>query len=275
MQSSSWRSFLEIEIARLRTDIRRRRAERAELDEELQAIEKVLALFQAEIEGRLGPLYARLDHLSSEDGEGREGAVGSGRGGREKEGFPGRSARPPETDAVREERDRSRSRGARQERALGKDRLQELKRLYRKLARALHPDLALDPDEAARRQRLMAEVNEAYEAADLERLRRLAAALEQDRLLPADPLEGVLDGLKEELSRLVREIDEIRGALNRTRGSATHAFYEKAERGKRVGRDLVGDLEERLRREVEAREGRDEGRPRRRGAALQNPRGRG
>ncbi len=56
----------------------------------------------------------------------------------------------------------------------------KLKKLQRELARAFHPDL--EPDEArqAVRQRLMVEVNLAYQDADIRRLRLLEQALERD-----------------------------------------------------------------------------------------------
>ncbi len=46
----------------------------------------------------------------------------------------------------------------------------ELKRLYRKLARKYHPDLAKDADDAKQRTEMMAMVNDAYARQDLETL---------------------------------------------------------------------------------------------------------
>jgi len=46
-----------------------------------------------------------------------------------------------------------------------------LKNLYREVARRIHPDLAVDELDRARRQRLMADANRAYENGDEARLR--------------------------------------------------------------------------------------------------------
>jgi hypothetical protein len=48
-----------------------------------------------------------------------------------------------------------------------------LRRLYREVAKRVHPDLTLDDEDRSRRQRLMAEANQAFEAGDLARLTKL------------------------------------------------------------------------------------------------------
>jgi DnaJ-domain-containing protein 1 len=50
---------------------------------------------------------------------------------------------------------------------------EDLKKLYREVAKLVHPDLTTDPAEKIARQKLMVEVNQAYEAEDIERLRSI------------------------------------------------------------------------------------------------------
>ncbi|MBC8170589.1 MAG: DnaJ domain-containing protein, partial [Anaerolineae bacterium] len=57
----------------------------------------------------------------------------------------------------------------------------DLKQMYRKLARLYHPDFAADEADRQRRTRLMALINEAYEAGDLQALRILEKGVPEDR----------------------------------------------------------------------------------------------
>jgi DnaJ-class molecular chaperone len=52
----------------------------------------------------------------------------------------------------------------------------DLKRLYREIAKRIHPDLATDDAERAKRNQLMAEVNRAYADGDEARLRAILDA---------------------------------------------------------------------------------------------------
>ncbi len=78
-----------------------------------------------------------------------------------------------------------------------------LRRLYRTLARLLHPDLARDQKERLEREHLMRLVNQAWERRDLEQLQRLAAVWKTtDERAPTDDL----DELRQRIAR--RELEE-------------------------------------------------------------------
>ena len=49
----------------------------------------------------------------------------------------------------------------------------ELKKLYREVAKKIHPDLATDEDERQRRQNLMSKANIAYENGNIEKLKSI------------------------------------------------------------------------------------------------------
>lgn len=122
----------------------------------------------------------------------------------------------------------------------------ELKRLYRLLAKRLHPDLSTDPVEKERRAGLMAEVNAAYAARDLPALRRLAR-LSEDAAPPAPPpapptraetlaaLRAEIDRLDALALRLEQELDAL---------AATPAVQLKLEAlfARRAGRDLIAEM---------------------------------
>ena len=86
------------------------------------------------------------------------------------------------------------------------DRDSKLKRLYRSLARRFHPDLAPDEKDRERRNRIMAQINNAYQEGDLDLLESLDEATPQDKQLVVDefvPMAVVM------LQRLQREYDEL------------------------------------------------------------------
>ncbi len=78
-----------------------------------------------------------------------------------------------------------------------------LRRLYRTLARLLHPDLARDQKERLEREHLMRLVNQAWERRDLEQLQRLVAVWKTTgEWAPTDDL----DDLRQRIAR--RELEE-------------------------------------------------------------------
>ncbi len=84
---------------------------------------------------------------------------------------------------------------------------EELRKLYREVAKHVHPDLAVDDEDRAIRTRLMAQANEAYEQGDADRLR---AILEQYEASP-EAVRGETIGDK--LIRLIRKIARVRQRL--------------------------------------------------------------
>jgi len=136
----------------------------------------------------------------------------------------------------------------------------EVKRLHRRLARMLHPDLAADGEERGRLAALMAEVNAAYTRGD-------RSALE---LLAERAGAGDLDAdvsLEERVTHLGRRADALGGvaaALRRERdgllGSATGRLWREAVRREKAGHDLVGEMRRDI--EAEAASARDDARRR-------------
>lgn len=128
---------------------------------------------------------------------------------------------------------------------------EELKDLYRKAAKRFHPDLASDPADRARRERLMKEINLAYEAGDLERLQRLLQ--EEGELPEEEPGESI----GEQLVRIIRKIDqvekrlyEIRQHIKALQESDLYDLMVRAEKAEREGRDLLEEIAESFKREM-------------------------
>jgi hypothetical protein len=83
----------------------------------------------------------------------------------------------------------------------------ELKRLYRDVARRIHPDLTADRDDRAKRQELMADANQAYEQGDEARLAKILTAYEHS----PEAFRG--EGTGAELIRAIRRVSQVRGRL--------------------------------------------------------------
>jgi hypothetical protein len=128
-----------------------------------------------------------------------------------------------------------------------------LKALYREVAKAVHPDLATDEAEKARRTILMSAASAAYAAGDEATLRRI---LEDEAMRP----EGVVgDDIGLRLVRVLRQIAQVRGrleALSRLQHDLEvdpmWTLFEKVQAAVAMGEDPLEESERDLRRHIRA-----------------------
>jgi hypothetical protein len=83
----------------------------------------------------------------------------------------------------------------------------EMKRLYREVAKRVHPDLTSDREDRAKRQQLMAEANRAYEDGDEAQLAKILTEYE----CSPEAVEG--EGPGAELIRVIRRVSQARSRL--------------------------------------------------------------
>jgi len=119
----------------------------------------------------------------------------------------------------------------------------ELKNLYREVARRIHPDLATNEADRARRQRFMAQANRAYEEGDEARLK---AILEEYESSP-DTVVG--EGIGAELVRVIRKIaqakrrlPEIEGELQLFMQLELMELKKRVEEGRSQGHDVLAEM---------------------------------
>lgn len=129
---------------------------------------------------------------------------------------------------------------------------QTLKSLYREVAKRVHPDLATDPEDRLRRQRFMAEANRAYEMGDENRLRAILEEYEDS------PESFAGEGLAAELVRVIRKIaqvkkrfKEIEAEHERVVRSELCTLREKVFEAGRQGRDLLREMAENVKIEID------------------------
>jgi hypothetical protein len=232
----------------------RRKAQLLVLSGRLLQRERDLAAFRAELHAfetsyrkALGARYARLDELAErldettpagdlppeEDPDGDSPA----------ERYPGQGL-PGGQNWAWGEREPEKE----PERVVVSD---DAKRLFRQLARLIHPDLAGDPQERERRTNLMVAANEAYEQGDTAALERL---LEEWRQSP-EAVTG--SGAAAELERTRRRIAQVEAGILRIDeelaeldASAMGWLRRRVEKAAHEGWDLLAHMVRELDRQI-------------------------
>lgn len=130
----------------------------------------------------------------------------------------------------------------------------ELKRMFRDIARSVHPDTAHpDVDERTRfrRHSLMAEANRAYAERDEDRLRLILRAweLDPDFAASSDPDEEAARQTRR-AARLAARLVEIESEFADLRRSAIFRLREKIDDTQRQGWDLFAEMRRQVEREI-------------------------
>jgi hypothetical protein len=126
-----------------------------------------------------------------------------------------------------------------------------VRRLFRDVAKAIHPDLARDSDARDRRHSLMIEANRAYALGDEEQLRAILQAWERS----PEAVQGTdQDAMRLRLVRRVEEIEEHLQALAAELASLTDTSLWKlklmVDHEAAQGKDLIRDMVRRLKRDI-------------------------
>lgn len=126
-------------------------------------------------------------------------------------------------------------------------RLEELKTLYRSLARRFHPDLCTDAMDAAYRHECMLRANDAWQQGDLESLQELAD--ETERLAP-DWASWTwlrrLQSARRENDRITRQISKLRRRLKELRTNETFPLWSSGG----LGESLISARRKSLERDI-------------------------
>jgi chromosome segregation ATPase len=221
----------EEEILRKREELAAIRATLAERELELVDLRRQLAAFEGRYLRQVGALYAELDEWKARISELR--------------------ARLDPSHASKAQAEEAREQ-ARQtyEDAHGQSSethefapSPELKRLYREVARRVHPDLATDDADRERRTRFMAEANRAYAAGDADALRRILDEFQDG----AETATG--EGIGAELIRIIRQISQaiarlaaIEHEIATLRESEIAKLARDFEKAIEENRDLLAEL---------------------------------
>jgi hypothetical protein len=133
----------------------------------------------------------------------------------------------------------------------------DLKDLYRRIAKTIHPDLATDDEERAYRTIFMARANEAYENGDKEALEQILDEWEHrdEKSFPKEAETSQLDQLEQKILQVKTRIKEIESRIAELKGSELYQLMIKVEQAELEGRDLLGDMAKNLQNQIQAAKG--------------------
>lgn len=231
------------ELARKQRALAALEAQLADRELELATLRADLDHFERHYLQTVGRRYARLDDLKAQITEAR-------------------ARRQPQQEDVREQAQEARAKAQESAQAAGAgnaetpaledetsppkpQRSESLRNLYREAAKLLHPDLTLDGEEKKKRDRLMAEINDAYKRGDEERIRAIL------REWHASPENVQGDGPGAELVRIIRKIaqveqrlENIAAELEQLRQGELFKLKQQVEEARENGRDVLGGFTE-------------------------------
>ena len=230
-------------------ELQKKLRELAELESELSQRELDLATLEAEISNfesqylrTVGVRYAELDEVRARIAEARARLRPEDRRAREEAEAAESRARESAKEAA----------SATQEEPRQKFRPSEaLKKLFREMARMLHPDLATDEEERKRRHVFMINLNLAYEKGDEQRMREI---LQEWKSEPHPTESG---DIGDALGRMIRKIaqaekrlSDISIQIERLFESEVYQLYLKVEDAAEGGRDLLAEMASEIEAEI-------------------------
>ncbi|MBI4383276.1 MAG: J domain-containing protein [Nitrospinae bacterium] len=209
--------------------------ELAERELELSTLRGELRLFENLYNARVGAKYAELDEAKArvmemaarffpQSGEFQSGA---------------RSAREQADQSARENRDA----GTEPPREKTFSPSEDLRKLFREVAKKIHPDLSSDPKERERRHDLMARLNMAYEGLDEHRIRAILQEWEDGR--KTDDAAGLGLQLVKAIRKIAQarlRLESIRDETERLRNCEMFKLMEKIGAAEKEGRDILGEM---------------------------------
>ena len=222
----------EIELAKKLAELQVLETALVQKELELATLNGELAAFNSRYLHRVGRLFAELDEIECDVAESQAGL---------------NPQDPAAVNGATQARQRARESAwavneARQVAEEFKP-TDELKQLYREAARRFHPDRALDDEDRARRNEIMAKINVAYQNNDLAALQRLVAEVGH---LP-DEIKG--EDVAAKLIRAIRRTAQIKSRMAALdaeiagiKSSDIYALKLKVESEEAAGGDPLGEL---------------------------------
>ncbi len=223
----------EEELAKKREELALLQAELADRELFLTDLRAELSAFEALYLRQVGILYAELDDWNAKIAERLAEQEGTDEA---------RSAAAQARTQAEESKSAAREGAAKGE---GFGASPELKKLFKEVAKRIHPDYATDEGDRHKREQLMKEANAAYERGDAETLRRI---LEEYESSP-ESVQG--EGVGADFERTIRQIRQIGARLSEIEleianlvDSDIAKLRAKVDAAKTEGRELLTEMAE-------------------------------
>jgi hypothetical protein len=126
-----------------------------------------------------------------------------------------------------------------------------IRKLFRDVAKAIHPDLAESEDTRERRHLLMIEANRAYALGDEEQLRAILQAWERSpEAVQGTDLEAMRLRLVRRMAQIEEELDALADDLETLKDSSLWKLKSMVADEAAKGQDLIQDMVRRLNRDI-------------------------
>lgn len=235
----------EEELKLKRQDLQGLESKLIELELQLVSLKGDLSAFETTYLKKVGVFYAELDEIEAQIAELLAG-------------------RQPSNPAAQAAAKTARARA--EESRIGTDELAKrdttrlapppsLKSLYREVARRIHPDLGVNEGDRAKRQRLMARANQAYENGDEAKLRSILEEYE------AGPESVFGEDTAADLVRVIRKIAQVKKRLaeidtetQQIKLSELFELKRKVDEAARQERDILNEMASAIQSQIAARQ---------------------
>ena len=126
-----------------------------------------------------------------------------------------------------------------------------VRKLFRDVAKAIHPDLAADDHTRDRRHMLMIEANRAYALGDEERLRSILEAWQNSpEAVSGSDAEAVRLRLMRRITQIEEQLEACATELADLKASSLWHLKAMVDEAAASGKDLVADMVRRLQRDI-------------------------
>lgn len=227
----------EMELERKRREFHALERRLARLEHDLEDLREEIREFEALYAEKMADRIRELDQLRQELAKARTEAAGSQTADAGERRRYGLRDEEPEAEEIPRVKPGTVTAG----------KSEGIRDVYRRVAKAIHPDFGDSDGDRRRRQKLMAEANRAY--AEEDRV-TLQAILEEWELSPETAVAvGTAGELTLVTRRIVRVVERIRGVeleMARLRNTDLYRLIQRVQDARWRGRDIIAEMASRL-----------------------------